>query len=237
MDDRPSTTVRNLTRRELLRRLAGYGRAYSFRKPESSISIADFEGTSPQTALPPRQPRPSPTRTMPFSRKCEAANFRYFWEQANPDTGIVRDRCNVRTPDKNDLGSIAATGFGLTALCIGEKRGFISHAEARDRVLNTLRFHWKKLPNHRGFFYHWANINTGERLWDSEVSSIDTAILLCGILTCRQSFRALRNQHAGLPISLIAWTGAGSRKILRSCRTDGGRKAASCNIAGTTTVR
>ena len=65
-------------------------------------------------------------------------------------------------------------------------------------MLNTLRFHWRKLPNHRGFFYHWANINTGERLWDSEVSSIDTAILLCGILTCRGAFRALRNQRAGL---------------------------------------
>ena len=123
-----------------------------------------------------------------FLQELEAANFRYFWEQTNPDTGIVRDRCNVRTQDKSDLGSIAATGFGLTAICIGEKRGFISHADARERVLNTLRFHWKKLPNHRGFFYHWANINTGERLWDSEVSSIDTAILLCGILCCRQHF-------------------------------------------------
>jgi hypothetical protein len=44
------------------------------------------------------------------------------------------------------------------------------------------------MPNHRGFFYHWANMNTGERLWDSEISSVDTAILLCGILTCRQNF-------------------------------------------------
>ncbi|MBV9622495.1 MAG: hypothetical protein JOZ14_00780, partial [Acidobacteria bacterium] len=43
--------------------------------------------------------------------------------------------------------------------------------------------------HHRGFFYHWANINTGERVWDSEVSSIDTAMLLCGILTCRTHFR------------------------------------------------
>ncbi len=119
----------------------------------------------------------------------EALNFLYFWEQANPDTGIVRDRCNVRTLDKSDLGSIAATGFGLTALCIGVKHGFISFAEARARALNTLRFLWKKLPQHRGFFYHWANINTGERLWDSEVSSIDTAILLCGVLTCRQHFQ------------------------------------------------
>jgi hypothetical protein len=124
-----------------------------------------------------------------FLQELEASNFRFFWDQTNPETGIVRDRCNVRTPDKSDLGSIAATGFGLTAICIGDMRGFISHTEAKERVLNTLRFHWKKLPNHRGFFYHWANINTGERLWDSEISSIDTSILLCGILTCREHFQ------------------------------------------------
>ena len=119
----------------------------------------------------------------------EIASFLYFWEQADPTTGIVRDRCNVRSPDSaNRLGSIASTGFGLTALCIGDRREFIAHREARARVLSCLRFLWSKLPNHRGFFYHWANVNTGERLWDSEVSSVDTAILLCGILTCREHF-------------------------------------------------
>jgi len=119
----------------------------------------------------------------------EAANFRYFWEQAHPETGIVRDRCNAFNPDKSDLGSIASTGFGLTALCIGDKRGYVSHAEARARALATMRFLWRKLPNHRGFFFHWANINTGERLWDSEVSSVDTAILLCGVMLCRAYFQ------------------------------------------------
>ena len=118
----------------------------------------------------------------------ESANFRYFWEEANPETGVVRDRCHARVPDTSDLGSIAATGFGLTALSIGEKRGFVTRIEAEERALNTLRFLWRKLPNHRGFFYHFANITTGERIWDSEVSSVDTAILLCGILTCRQHF-------------------------------------------------
>ncbi len=176
-----------LTRREWLRRLAG------------TAALTPFAGWSRLSQIPvSREHRPRGEQVIKpktlsdqddaFLQEIEAANFRYFWEQANPETGIVRDRCNVRTPDKSDLGSIAATGFGLTALCIGEKRGFISRADAKERVLNTLRFHWKTLPNHRGFFYHWANINTGERLWDSEVSSIDTAILLCGILTCRQHF-------------------------------------------------
>ena len=122
-------------------------------------------------------------------QEVEKANFLYFWEQAHPETGLVRDRCNARTPDTSELASIAATGFGLTALCIGENRGFIGQIQARERVLNTLRYLWKKLPNHRGFFYHWANLTTGERLFDSEVSSIDSAILLCGVLTCRQHFQ------------------------------------------------
>lgn len=100
----------------------------------------------------------------------------------------MRDRCNVRAPDKNDLGNIAATGFGLTAICIGEKRGYISNAQARERVVKTLQFLWKKLPTHRGFFWHWTNVNTGGRLWESEVSSVDTAMLLCGVLTCKQHF-------------------------------------------------
>jgi hypothetical protein len=138
----------------------------------------------------------------------ESANFRYFWEQANPDTGLVRDRCNVIKPDKsNQLGSIAALGFGLTAVCIGEKRGFVSYPEARGRVLNTLRFLWKKLPNHRGFYYHWADINTGERLWDSEVSSIDTAIMLCGVLTCREYFQHSEiTELAHLIFDRVDWT-------------------------------
>src|SRR5215469_10709960 len=127
-----------------------------------------------------------------FLEELEKANFLYFWEQANPETGMVRDRANVRQPDTSVLSSIAATGFGLTALCIGSKRDFVSFSEARARALTTLRFLWTKLPEHRGFFYHWANINTGERLSESEVSSIDTAILICGVLTCREYFR----QHA-----------------------------------------
>jgi len=123
-----------------------------------------------------------------FLNDMEQANVQYFWEQANPKTGLVKDRCNVHTDDGGIVGSIAATGFGLTALCIGEKRGFISHSAAQERVLAAFESLWAKLPNHRGFFYHWANINTGERVWDAEVSSVDTTILLCGVLTCREYF-------------------------------------------------
>jgi hypothetical protein len=142
-----------------------------------------------------------------FLEEVESASFRFFWEQGNPTTGIVRDRCNAVTPDKSALGSIAATGFGLTALAIGDERGYVARSEVRARVLNTLRFLWKKLPNHRGFFYHWADVNTGERRWDSEVSSIDTAILLCGVLTCREHFQHSEISDLALEIfNRVDWT-------------------------------
>ncbi len=118
----------------------------------------------------------------------ERANFLYFWERAHPRTGLVLDRSNANGGGNHVVASIAATGFGLTALCIASERGFVPRSEARARALLTLRFLWRSLPTHRGFYFHFANAHTGERTWDSEVSSIDTAMLLCGVLTCRQYF-------------------------------------------------
>jgi hypothetical protein len=175
------------SRRELLKRIAKFGPCVSLANLGILPARAALKRAVVKPAIGPA-PTSSSLRDDPLLEELERANFRFFWEQASPETGLVRDRCNVRQPDKSDLASIAATGFGLTALCIGEKRGFITRSESQARVLSCLRFLWKKLPHHRGFFYHWANIDTGQRVWDSEVSSVDTAILLCGILTCRQHF-------------------------------------------------
>jgi hypothetical protein len=120
----------------------------------------------------------------------ELATFRYFLDQADPITGLVRDRVDVHAAtETRTAASIAATGFGLTAICIGEQRKFVPTSQAHDRVIAALRFLESEMPTHRGFFYHWADLHSGARIWDSEVSSIDTAILLCGVLTCREHFR------------------------------------------------
>ncbi len=124
-----------------------------------------------------------------FLEEVEKACLQFFLEQSDPESGLVKDRCNVRQTDTSIVASIAATGFGLTAICIGHQRGYIPLPEAHKRVLNTLHFLWERMVTHRGFFYHFANVKTGERIWESEVSSIDTALLLCGVLTCRAHFR------------------------------------------------
>jgi hypothetical protein len=119
-------------------------------------------------------------------------SFLFFWEQADPATGIVRDRTRTDgTPvpgEARDIGSIASVGFGLSGLCIAAERNWVPRASAIERARTTLRFFAERMPHQRGWFYHFVNIHTGAREWSSEVSSIDSALLLAGVLTVKQCF-------------------------------------------------
>jgi hypothetical protein len=202
------------TRRRLLGQMArlsaGLSLAQTGVRPifgQASDKIEPQEGT--QTPGP--APMPTPGSLAPEDEQLldelQRGCFLFFWEQANPQTGLIKDRCNVRTTDTSLAASIASVGFGLTAICIAEKRGFVGRSEARLRVIQALSYLWHKLPTHRGFFYHFANMNTGERIWDSEVSSVDTAILLCGVLTCREHFRdATVSDLAHAIFDRVDWT-------------------------------
>ncbi|MGB7081267.1 MAG: glucoamylase family protein, partial [Candidatus Acidiferrales bacterium] len=141
--------------------------------------------------LPEQAPEPSYKLTLydeTLLNDFEQAACLYFWEQANPDTGLVKDRSTPSEFDDYTVASIAATGFGLTALCIADKRGFIPNNAVISRVRATLKFLATRMYNQHGFFYHFVDVNTGTRAFDCEVSSIDTGLLLCGILMCKQYF-------------------------------------------------
>ena len=197
--------IKGLSRRTLLKRFLQGGLCLPLSGLLHARTLLDEQ--HPRPATPPAASTLSDA-DRDFLYELECLTFRYFWEQANPATGLVKDRCNIRTPnDQGVVASIAATGFGLTALCIAEQEGFVLRDQAIERVTTTLRSLWKKLPNHRGFFYHWANINTGERIWDSEISSVDTAILLCGVLTCREHFQdAEVTRLANEVFNRVDWT-------------------------------
>jgi len=119
-------------------------------------------------------------------------SFNYFWEQANPSTGLVPDRARIDGAELDanhqDVASTAATGFGLAALCIASQRGWITRSDAEQRARNTLEFFSSKAFQEHGWFYHWLDAKSGARRWNSEVSSIDTALLLGGVLSVRQCF-------------------------------------------------
>jgi len=114
--------------------------------------------------------------------------FRYFFDTAHPHTGLIPDRARADASKPGEMASVAATGFGLTALVIGAERGWESSAECRacaERVLRTL---WRDAAHERGFFYHFLDVRAAQRGWDCEASTIDTAILVFGALAAARYF-------------------------------------------------
>lgn len=127
----------------------------------------------------------------PVLNNLERRTFRYFWNTANRQNGLIPDR--YPSPS---FSSIAAVGFGLTAYVVGAERGYVSRTQARLRVLRTLRF-IEQLPQgpdetgvagYKGFFYHFIDMRTGHRFETTELSTVDTALLLGGVLLCQTYF-------------------------------------------------
>jgi hypothetical protein len=139
-------------------------------------SIAPFVPTAAQTA---------------FLDTVQKRTFDWFWETTNATNGLVPDRWPTKS-----FSSIAAVGFGLTSYLVGVERGWITREQARERVLTTLRFFWTapqgaeatNVTGHRGFFYHFLDMERGLRFEKVELSTIDTGLLLMGVLSARQYF-------------------------------------------------
>lgn len=133
-------------------------------------------------------PRWGDAQDIAFLDDLQQRAVRFFLEHSDPQTGLVADRARTDGQPVHRVSSIAAVGFGLTAWCIGDQRGWIDRAQARQRVLTTLRFVHDELPHERGFYYHFVDMRSGQRQWRCELSSIDTALLMGGVLTARQYF-------------------------------------------------
>jgi len=143
----------------------------------------------------------------------ERRGFHYFWDLADPHTFLIPDR--APTPS---FSSIAAVGFGLTAYGIGAERGYVTRAEAAARTLATLRSllamkqgaEPRGVSGHHGFFYHFLDMQTGERFQTVELSTIDTALLVAGALFAQSYFdrpeeKAIRDAAEEL-YARVEWT-------------------------------
>jgi hypothetical protein len=145
----------------------------------------------------------------------QRASFAFFWYESNPTNGLVKDRSTPTSPC-----SIAAVGFGLTAWCIGADRGWITREQARARALAALRT-FAEAPQgtnrigtigYRGWFYHFLDMTNAVRFSNSELSSIDTALLLAGVLYAREYFDGEEpeeteiRQRADALLDRVDWT-------------------------------
>jgi len=140
---------------------------------------------------------PMPEQTLD---QLQRAAFSYFLQAVNPPNGLIAD-----TSRDNSPASIGVVGFGLSAYPIAVERGWMTRADAVQRSLATLRFFRDsdqsgspEATGHKGFYYHFLDMQTGVRMWRSELSMIDTAMLITGALTAASYFNAETNAEIEL---------------------------------------
>jgi hypothetical protein len=122
--------------------------------------------------------------------RLQRSAFDYFLVHTNPENGLVAD-----TSNKGSHCSIAAVGFALSSYPVGVERGWIERTAAAEIVLTTLIFfadsrqgQERHATGHRGFYYHFIDMKRGSRVWNSELSTIDSALLILGVLTAAAYF-------------------------------------------------
>jgi hypothetical protein len=121
----------------------------------------------------------------------QSETFEYFLQETNPANGLVIDKTEPNWPS-----SIAATGFALLCYIIAVERGFMSRTAAIERTLTTMRFFWNSpqgpeadATGYKGFYYHFLDMKTGRRVWDCELSTVDTTFLIAGMLAAATYFK------------------------------------------------
>jgi hypothetical protein len=166
---------------------------------------------APQAHTQTARPTPAQTRLLD---EVQRRAFRFFWEKADPATGLVNDRAKNNGPDDYTVASIASTGFALASLPVAVERNWIGRPEAQRRAEQTLTY-LLKMPHQHGWLTHFVDRSTGQRVWNSEVSTIDTALLVLGAITAGQYFKGEVARLADNLYDRLDW---------RWVRTNGGTK-------------
>ncbi len=117
-------------------------------------------------------------------KKIQKDTFQYFLTHTDPETGLTKDSSRSGAP-----ASIAATGFALASFAIASQNGWLSYREAYQKIERTFDTLEQRAANEKGFFYHFLDPKTGKRIWNSEASSIDTALLIASVLLAASYFK------------------------------------------------
>jgi hypothetical protein len=144
--------------------------------------LAGFSILAPQASRPGVLLRPDSVLLDEIERRA----INYFIDHTDPETGLTRDRAPADGSPSRAPASIAASGFALTAWCIGVDRGWLDRQAATQRALTLLRFVCRSVDQEHGWIYHFIDIHTGARMWRSEASTIDTALFLQGVILARE---------------------------------------------------
>lgn len=135
------------------------------------------------------------------------SDFNYFIQESNTNKnskgyGLIRDKTNLSP----EVASIASVGYGLAALVIGVERKWIDFQKAYDRAKGTLDTFLNHMESIHGFFYHFIHMETAKRVWNCEVSIIDTAIFICGAMLAGEYFKGEIKEKAEQLYQRIEWS-------------------------------
>ena len=140
----------------------------------------------------PGEGAPANTAADALLERVQRNAFEYFARNTNPRNGLVAD-----TTREGSQSSIAVVGFALSAYPVGVERGWMTRADALERTRVTLRFFMNSdqsgnagATGFHGYYFHFLDMQLGTRVWDSELSMIDTALLMGGVLTAAAYFTA-----------------------------------------------
>ena len=157
----------------------------------SSLSACQTATSAPGSAPTPPQGRFANAEEAAFAEDLSRRTFQYFWDTTTVDTCLAADRW-----PSNPFSSVAATGFAITAFAVGAERGYVTRDEAAERTLKCVEFYWNApqgpatsgVTGHKGFFYHFLKNDDGTRHGKTELSTVDTTLLLGGILFAQSYF-------------------------------------------------
>ena len=134
---------------------------------------------------------------MELLETLQSQTFAYFLKYLNTENGLIADKSK---PDSHS--SIAAVGLGISSYVVGVERNLISREEAVNKTLTVLNFFHdgqqgpeEDAMGYKGFYYHFLHMDTGRRAWESELSTIDTAIFIAGVLTAAYYFNGINKEE------------------------------------------
>jgi hypothetical protein len=183
---------------DIFSRAGGQGRPYSAAFP---VTVTDrkFEVTFPainagSATLSGLEVKVQSVSDDAFLDFLQYKMFRYFWTEARAATGLVSDKSSGWIDEDFSVASIGTTGFGLSVLTVAAERGWITPEQARERILTTLNFfqtmQTDPARSYHGFWFHFVDWATGQRAWESEVSTVDSALFILGALQAGEYFRS-----------------------------------------------
>ncbi len=137
--------------------------------------------------------KPDPLSEQELLDKVQLDAFRYFWDYAEPNSKLARERYHISEPSFDmNVVTTGGSGFGLMNILVGIERGFITRSQAISNLQTSLRF-LRDANRFHGAWSHWMDGTNGNVIPFGTVDNggdiVETAFLCQGLICVREYFK------------------------------------------------